>query len=96
MSKNFISLSKLSCFLDNCKKIFADIIHTHTTSDITDFPLIPKKLSDLENDLDISSVNVDATLDLNSTNPVQNKVITEEVNNIKSTIGDIETLLESI
>lgn len=32
----YVSLNKLSVFLDNLKKTFADITHTHTTEEITD------------------------------------------------------------
>ena len=35
-SKKYISLSKLSTFLDNLKNTFALLIHTHTVSDIAD------------------------------------------------------------
>ena len=35
--KKYISLSKLSTFLDNLKTTFASIIHKHTLSDITDY-----------------------------------------------------------
>lgn len=35
-TKKYVSLSKLSTFLDNLKNIFADISHTHTQSEITD------------------------------------------------------------
>lgn len=35
----------------------SDVGHTHTTSDITDFPTIPTKVSDLNNDSGFSSVS---------------------------------------
>ena len=34
--KKYVSLSKLSAFLDNLKKIFAKVEHSHTVSDVTD------------------------------------------------------------
>lgn len=37
MAKKYVSLSKLSIFLDNLKKEFAKITHTHTISDISDY-----------------------------------------------------------
>lgn len=42
------------------------------------------------------SITVDDDLSTTSTNPVQNKVITEEINDIKTTIGNINTMLESV
>lgn len=37
MAKKYVSLSKLSTFLDNLKKEFAAIKHTHTISEISDY-----------------------------------------------------------
>lgn len=34
--KKYVSLSKLSTFLDNLKNTFASLSHSHTLSDITD------------------------------------------------------------
>lgn len=36
-TKKYVSLSKLSAFLDNLKNIFASKTHTHKMSDITDY-----------------------------------------------------------
>ena len=37
MAKKYVSLSKLSFFLDNLKTIFSPLIHTHKISDISDY-----------------------------------------------------------
>ena len=37
MAKKYISLSKLSTFLDNLKNTFAALSHTHKLSDLTDY-----------------------------------------------------------
>ena len=42
------------------------------------------------------SITVDNALSTSSTNPVQNKVITGEINDMKTTIGNINTVLESV
>jgi hypothetical protein len=42
------------------------------------------------------SITVDDALSTSSTNPVQNKVITDEINDIKTTLGNINTVLESV
>ena len=39
MSKKYVSLSKLSTFLDNLKNTFAQLSHKHTISDITDYKI---------------------------------------------------------
>lgn len=36
-NRNYVSLSKLSTFLDNLKNTFAALSHEHTISDITDY-----------------------------------------------------------
>lgn len=51
MSKyQIFGIDQLSYFLGKIKSIFADINHTHTKSEITDFPTIPTKTSQLTND----------------------------------------------
>jgi len=46
----YSGLNALARFLENCRNTFAAIKHKHTKSDITDFPTIPTKLSELTND----------------------------------------------
>ena len=43
----YVSLSKLAVFLDNLKKTFANITHTHTKSEIVDMPV---NISEFNND----------------------------------------------
>lgn len=43
-----------------------------------------------------ASIDVDAELDINSTNPVQNKVVTEEIYKLESRVGDVATALDVI
>lgn len=42
------------------------------------------------------SVTVDSTLSTTSTNPVQNRVITSEINSINTTVGNIQSSIEGI
>ena len=46
--------------------------------------------------ISLPTVTVDSQLDLNSTNPVENGVITAEINNINLQLNGIETLLNDI
>lgn len=75
MAKKYISLSKLSKFLDNLKETFAPLFHKHTISDITDF-------------------TIDKELSSTSTNPVQNKVINDELEAISEAFAVYESALD--
>ena len=46
--------------------------------------------------IDNISLTVDSSLSTTSTNPVQNKIITEEINNIKQSINSINAILEQL
>lgn len=48
-------------------------------NDLTNKPEIPIKISDLENDLGFTSVTIDTEMSGESTNPVQNKIITAKI-----------------
>lgn len=50
VSMKGVNQTGLARLLKNIKANFAQIAHTHTRSDITDFPTIPTKTSDLTND----------------------------------------------
>lgn len=50
MEIKYSGLSALTQFLKKCRETFASITHTHTKSEITDFPTIPTKTSQLTND----------------------------------------------
>lgn len=75
MAKKYISLSKLSKFLDSLKETFAPLFHKHTISDITDF-------------------TIDKELSSTSTNPVQNKVINDELEAISEAFAVYESALD--
>lgn len=49
MAKKYVSLSKLSTFLDNLKNTFSTISHKHTMSDITDYTIDSALSSDSTN-----------------------------------------------
>lgn len=48
-NKKYVSLSKLSTFLENLKDTFSGVAHTHTTSDITDYIIDDELSSDSTN-----------------------------------------------
>lgn len=80
--KKYVSLSKLSTFLDNLNRKFASISHKHSISDISDFS------ADL-------SVTVDSELSDTSTNPVQNKVINAEFDAISVSMNALESAVDN-
>ena len=48
-TRKYVSLNKLSVFLDNLKSVFANITHTHTKSEITDLVIDTELSSTSEN-----------------------------------------------
>lgn len=82
--------------------VYAAIKHTHTKSEITDFPTIPSKTSELTND----SGYLTGYTESDPTVPTHVKNITEaNITNwndkytkteIDTKIGDVETILETI
>lgn len=50
MEKKFLGSTGLAKFLENLYEVFEKVGHTHTKSQITDFPTIPTKVSQLDND----------------------------------------------
>ena len=74
---------------------YANSTHNHTKSQITDFPTIPSKTSDLNNDSGfLTSHNpIDSSLSTTSTNAVQNKVINTALSG-KSDTGHTHTKSE--
>ena len=90
-SNNAIANSTVKSALDGK----ANSTHNHTKSQITDFPTIPSKTSDLNNDSGfLTSHNpIDSSLSTTSTNAVQNKVINTALSG-KSDTGHTHTKSE--
>lgn len=77
-SKKYISLSRLSNFLDNIKAKYSQIGHKHKISDLTDY----------------TPITVDSSLSSNSTNPVQNKILNAEFDAIGDAMGALELAID--
>lgn len=77
-SKKYVSLTRLSDFLDNIKEKYSQIGHKHTMSDITDY----------------TGYTIDSELSSTSTNPVQNKVIDAEFDAIATAMGALENAID--
>lgn len=82
MESKFLGSTGLAKFLENLYNVFSTVGHTHTKSQITDFPTIPSNVSQLTNDSGFVTaeqvtmiIPVDSTMSDTSENPVQNKVI---------------------
>lgn len=86
MAKKYVSLSKLSTFLDNLKNLFAT---KSTVDDLsTNVAYINTTDNETVTDTETSSASVivDSYLSDTSTNPVQNKVITKKINELSQAI----------
>lgn len=87
--KKYASLSTLQTFLDNLKNLFA----TQTTVEELSADVAYINSEDNENITDVetggtTNVTVDSALSETSENPVQNKVITEKINEVETAIAD--------
>lgn len=74
MTKKYISLSKLSKFLDNLKETFAPLFHKHTISDITDFTIDKELSSTSTNPVANKTVNTGFSIVGNSISSLQTAV----------------------
>lgn len=94
MESKFLGSTGLAKFLENLYNVFSMVGHTHTKSQITDFPTIPSNVSQLTNDSGYITAGqvttimpVDSSLSETSENPVQNKTIKAEFDNVRDLIG---------
>jgi hypothetical protein len=71
----YVTLSKLSIFLDNLANKFSLKSHTHKAEDVIDY-------------------TVDDQLSVISTNPVQNKAVSDEFEAVGSAISALELLVD--
>lgn len=74
MAKEYLDKDGLLYFWQKIKNTFALVSHTHTKSDITDFPTIPTKTSDLTNDSNFVSDSSYVHTDNNYTTTEKNKL----------------------
>lgn len=125
MEKKFLGSTGLAKFLEHLYNVFSQVGHTHTKSQITDFPTIPTKVSQLTNDSGFvstdtnttytlskigyaitltgtdgssqtvydsdSTISVDSELSNSSTNPVQNKIIKAEFDEVQSQLDQLSS-----
>ena len=73
--KKYVSLSKLSTFLDNLKDTFSELSHKHTINDISDY-------------------TIDNALSSTSTNPVQNKILDAEFEEISKSMNALDLAID--
>ena len=95
MESKFLGSTGLAKFLENLYNVFSTVGHTHTKSQIADFPTIPSNVSQLTNDSGYITaeqvttiIPVDSSLSETSENPVQNKTIKAEFDNVRDLIGE--------
>ena len=84
---------------DNIIEVFVDTTsktgHNHTTSDITNFPTIPTKTSDLTDDIGFLTEHnpIDNEFSSTSTNAVENKVVFNNFQNLSNAFSEQMTNL---
>ena len=76
--KKYVSLSKLSSFLDNLRNTFAAKTHKHTVSDLTDY----------------TPITIDTALSSTSNNPVANSVLNEEFDAIATSMNILDAAID--
>ena len=69
MESKYLGSTGLAKFLENLYNVFSKVGHTHTKSQITDFPTIPTKVSQLTNDSGFISVDTNTTYTLSKSGP---------------------------
>lgn len=77
-SKKYVSLTRLSNFLDNIKSMYSQIGHKHTTADLTDY----------------TPITVDAALSPTSNNPVANSTLNAEFDAVSDAMGALELAID--
>ena len=99
MENKFLGSTGLAKVIERLFDTFSKVGHTHDKSQITDFPAIPTNTSQLTNDSGFitadeinETITVDAELSGSSVNPVQNKVITEIIDDINNRL-DIDSII---
>lgn len=98
-NKKYVSLSKLSTFLDNLKNTFASLAHTHKLSDITDYTVDSTLSSTSTNPVQNKIINAEfdavsqamGALDL----AIDGKANTEH-NHAISDVTDLQTALDTL
>ena len=78
MAKKYVTLSKLSTFLDNLKNTFAQMSHKHTISDLTDY----------------TPITVDTALSPTSNNPVANSTLDAEFEAVSQAMNVLEQAID--
>lgn len=76
--KKYVSLSKLSTFLDNLKSTFSELSHKHTINDISDYTV----------DASLSSTSVNPVQ--NKVIDAEFKAVADSINTLESSVDEVE------
>ena len=90
MENKFLGSTGLAKFLENLYEVFAKVGHTHTKSQITDFPTIPTKVSQLTNDSGFVSVDTNTTYTLSKSGST---ITLTGSDGVSQSVEDLDTII---
>lgn len=90
MEKKFLGSTGLARFLEHLYDVFSQVGHTHTKSQITDFPTIPTKVSQLTNDSGFISVDTNTTYTLSKSGST---ITLTGSDGSSQTVEDLDTII---
>ena len=90
MEKKFLSSTGLAKFLEKLYEVFSQVGHTHTKSQITDFPTIPTNVSQLTNDSGYITTDNDTTYTLTRDG---SSIVLTGTDGTTQTVEDLDTII---
>lgn len=87
--KKYVSLSRLSTFLDNLKTTFSSLSHKHKLSDITDYTVDSTLSSTSTNPVQNNVIKASLDEKVPNTRAVNGKVLSADITLSASDIGSI-------
>lgn len=93
--KKYVSLSKLSNFLDNLKNTFASLVHTHTISDIEDYTVDDALSSTSSNPVSNSVLDAEFEAISQALNIYETELDTHNHNSSYDAKGSADTALQT-
>lgn len=90
MESKFLGSTGLAKFLENLYNVFSTVGHTHTKSQITDFPTIPTSVSQLTNDIGYITADNNTTYTLTKDG---DSIVLAGSDGTTQTIEDFDTII---
>lgn len=104
--KKYISLNKLSVFLENLSNKFANLVHTHNLSDIVDYTVDSELLPDSTNPVQNKVIDAEFNAIANAMGALESAIddkadsvhthVISEVDNLQTTLDTLQENIDSI